>query len=537
MKTKIRGKIGFTLVCLLVLQPLMLASAFAYEVSVQFEPLSDSQSAVQYEAGSEEALEVLSTFPEALDVDIEGYGMQQVYVLEWVSDQPYDADVADTYVFTPILDDSVWLASLFEAMELPTITVELFDAELILLPATTAYDISAGPIVLSSADIDVVITGTYLGSSTGASAITAPNGYNGTITLAGVNIDVSANNFAAALTIEGSGSVANVTNFVNVVLQSGTTNTLISGGNRAGLEVNAGGQVTISGSGALIAECRPALSSEDSFGAGIGAGYRSSAGYLTGGNVVIMSGTITATAGYHGAGIGGSGYGSTPKYSGHVIIYGGNITANGGGHGAGIGGGCANRYGVEGTTGVLLVLPPAQISAVSAGNLASVGTMHAVVYIGDPAAPLVQVRTEDFTQNADIFMDLSNIPAIEAALIQTLVPVTDVNLHRILLGNTGSTGIAQINMLTHVSVAFWTEVISPAGTYYEKVEVVVDDDMTIVLPASDVLVSEAEVESPPPALAQAGDGQHVLALIAMGLLLSALLILLPIRLRAMKKSH
>jgi len=115
--------------------------------------------------------------------------------------------------------------------------------------------------------------------------------------------------------------------------------------------------------------------------------------------------------------------------------------------------------------------------------------------------------------------------------------VTDVNLHRILLGNTGSTGIAQINMLTHVSVAFWTEVISPAGTYYEKVEVVVDDDMTIVLPASDVLVSEAEVESPPPALAQAGDGQHVLALIAMGLLLSALLILLPIRLRAMKKSH
>ena len=157
--------------------------------------------------------------------------------------------------------------------------------------------------------------------------------------------------------------------------------------------------------------------------------------------------------------------------------------------------------------------------------------MHVAVYIGDPAAPLVQVRTQDFTQNADLFMDLSNLTAVEPALIQTLVPITDVDLHRIFLGNTGSTGIAHINMLTHVPVAFWTEVLSPAGTPYGTVSVIVDGDMTIVLTAQGVAPPP-----PPAALAQAGDPQQALALVAMCLLLSALLILLPMRLKVMKKN-
>jgi len=521
----------------------MLSTAFAAETVVQFEPLSASQSAIELEAGSEEALDLLNMFPATLDADIDGLGMQQVDVDAWVPDKPYDADVADIYVFTPTFDDAVWDASLIDEAQIPTITVELLDAESLLMPAaTTTYTLPADfPIVLGPGDDDAVITGDYTGAG---NAITALEGYNGTITLAGVDIDVSSDIYSAALVIEGSGSVANITNYVNVVLQSGTTNTLVSGNCRAGLEVDAGAQVTISGPGGTLNAVSGNNPIVSGYGAGIGAGYLASAAaaaarvYLTGGNVVIMSGTINATAGFHGAGIGGSGYGGSPKYSGHVIIYGGNITSNGGAHGAGIGGGCGNNLGggATGTTGVLLVLPPAQISATSAGNYANVGAMHVAVYIGDPAAPLVQVHTEDFTPNADIFMDLSNLDAVGPALIQTRVPVTDVDLNRIFLGNTGSTGIADIHMVTHVPVAFWTEVLSPAGTPYEAFSVIVDGDMTIVLIASGESKNVSPLTSAP-AIPQAGDSQQVLALVAMCLLFSALIVLLPIRLRLMKRNH
>ena len=71
------------------------------------------------------------------------------------------------------------------------------------------------------------------------------------------------------------------------------------------------------------------------YGAGIGGGFKISCG-----NIVINSGTITATGGGDAAGIGaGSGTGSC----GNITINGGTITATGDGGGAGIGGG----YGID----------------------------------------------------------------------------------------------------------------------------------------------------------------------------------------------
>ena len=73
------------------------------------------------------------------------------------------------------------------------------------------------------------------------------------------------------------------------------------------------------------------------YGAGIGGGFKISCG-----NIVINSGTITATGGYDAAGIGiGGGDGSC----GNITINGGTITATGDGGGAGIGGGYGNACG------------------------------------------------------------------------------------------------------------------------------------------------------------------------------------------------
>ena len=66
------------------------------------------------------------------------------------------------------------------------------------------------------------------------------------------------------------------------------------------------------------------------WGAGIGGGYNSAGGVIT-----INGGSVTATGGDSGAGIGGGEYGA----GGFVTINGGLVTATGGRRGAGIGGG------------------------------------------------------------------------------------------------------------------------------------------------------------------------------------------------------
>ncbi len=89
-------------------------------------------------------------------------------------------------------------------------------------------------------------------------------------------------------------------------------------------------------------------------GAGIGG-----EGGKTGGSVIIYSGTVTAIGGLGAAGIGGGGnvflnnqYVSAGGYGGLVTVNGGTITATGGSQGAGIGGGVGNESATNVDTGV-----------------------------------------------------------------------------------------------------------------------------------------------------------------------------------------
>ncbi|GHS87871.1 hypothetical protein AGMMS49957_08480 [Synergistales bacterium] len=145
------------------------------------------------------------------------------------------------------------------------------------------------------------------------SGLTAVN-----ITLNGVNIDVSATNYAVAFNMNGA--------TVSLTLQG--TNTLKSGLYRAGIHVLAGAALTISGSGTVNA-------TGGDGGAGIGGGGNTGS---TGGAVTINSGTVNATGGILGAGIGGGGNGGSFGNGGAVTITGGTVNATGGNGGAGIGG-------------------------------------------------------------------------------------------------------------------------------------------------------------------------------------------------------
>ena len=101
------------------------------------------------------------------------------------------------------------------------------------------------------------------------------------------------------------------------------TNSVHGTGNYPGVFIPPDNTLTINGSGTIIA-------TGGTEGAGIGSGYNSSCG-----NITINGGSVTAAGGSNGAGI-GSGFGGS---CGTVTIDGGNVTATGGTNGAGIGSG------------------------------------------------------------------------------------------------------------------------------------------------------------------------------------------------------
>jgi len=110
---------------------------------------------------------------------------------------------------------------------------------------------------------------------------------------------------------------------VTLTLLNGTTNTLTTNGdNAAGIQTSYA-TLTIEGTGSLTAT-----------GGKEGAGIGGQSGN-PGGTIRINSGTVTAKGGSQGAGIGGGTQGS----GGTIIIDGGTVTATGGSGGAGIGGG------------------------------------------------------------------------------------------------------------------------------------------------------------------------------------------------------
>ncbi|MGI6495817.1 MAG: beta strand repeat-containing protein [Kiritimatiellia bacterium] len=106
------------------------------------------------------------------------------------------------------------------------------------------------------------------------------------------------------------------------------TNTLVSGGNCAGLEVTAGNTITITRAPGDDGASLTATGGANA--AGIGGGYWNDAGTIT-----ISNGTVTATGGEYGAGIGGGQSGN----GGTIMIAGGRVEATGGDWAAGIGGG------------------------------------------------------------------------------------------------------------------------------------------------------------------------------------------------------
>ena len=165
--------------------------------------------------------------------------------------------------------------------------------------------------------------------------ITVINNFANTVlnlTLRDVKIDVSDTGSywvegKAALSVQGKG---------NVEIELDGKNELKSGVQRAGLEKNTStstGTLTLkddkeAGSGSLKA-------TGGKYGAGIGGGN-----YGSGERIAITGGTVNATGGWGGAGIGGGNYGSGNYGSGKTItIKGGTVTAKGGDCGAGIGGG------------------------------------------------------------------------------------------------------------------------------------------------------------------------------------------------------
>ena len=165
--------------------------------------------------------------------------------------------------------------------------------------------------------------------------ITVINNFANTVlnlTLRDVKIDVSDTGSywvegKAALSVQGKG---------NVEIELDGNNELKSGVQRAGLEKNTStstGTLTLkddkeAGSGSLKA-------TGGKYGAGIGGGN-----YGSGENITITGGRVNATGGWGSAGIGGGNYGSGNYGSGKTItIKGGTVTAKGGDCGAGIGGG------------------------------------------------------------------------------------------------------------------------------------------------------------------------------------------------------
>ena len=175
---------------------------------------------------------------------------------------------------------------------------------------------SSGDIIKDRLDNEITITGTSTGNTV---TIDADKDQTANVTLKDVNINVDEkyehgydpDQYKTAVEVTGSG---------NTNIELNGNNTLTSGYGHAGLEHN---KTDDSGTLTIQDEKNDDGSAK--------------------GSASDTTGSLTATGGYHSAGIGGS-----DKQDGQVTITGGEITANGGSGGAGIGGGSGNKQAVGG---------------------------------------------------------------------------------------------------------------------------------------------------------------------------------------------
>ena len=211
-------------------------------------------------------------------------------------------------------------AALVVGMTLPAFadTWYIEDGDISISAGENGNNVAQGGGRTKENDTDTVITNRESTASSNTVTIDAGEGKTVDVTLENVNINTSKTG-KAAVSVTGSG---------NTNIELNGNNTLTSGSAHAGLEHNktdTSGELTIQDnnkdSGSLKA-------TGGQFGAGIGGAGVNDA------QVKITGGKITATGGEYGAGIGG-GF----KGSGDVTISGGEIHANGGSYSAGIGGG------------------------------------------------------------------------------------------------------------------------------------------------------------------------------------------------------
>ena len=176
-----------------------------------------------------------------------------------------------------------------------------------------------------------------------------------TITVSGGTHTIVLDNVILTTTAESPISLADGAK-VNLWL-SGTTK-LSAPAKKAGIEVPAGCELSISGEGSL-----QALSGESAAAIGAsGSDKEAEAGSL--GTIVIYSGTILAKSGRNGAGIGD---GRCGQGGGEIIIYGGDIYAQSAGNGAGIGGG-----------GSAAKTPATLTVKIYGGNISATGSAYAI---------------------------------------------------------------------------------------------------------------------------------------------------------------
>ena len=368
--------------------------------------------------------------------------------------------------------------------------------------AVVNHDISTGCLTIpASSTNEYVITG-----STTSNYVVVEFGWKGTITLKNCYFDFY-NQINSPIRITGQNDLSNSdpsrTN-VNLILD-GDNYIYSSGGSNACIQVDQGAQINISAiepcdnsSGTLTA-----LQANSYGGAAIGAREDGGSSYETcayatlsngysditaGGNIVISSGTIKARGG-HGAGIGG-GYGTW--YDGMIVIYGGVVEARTIRHSAGVGSGCPEGGGVEtayAPNSAIVVLPPAIVTASGAtGNefvdvpeLALAGT-NVRVYIGDPNQSAINVRTVDYTPNANVYFDLSQDPDINHVVSTTIDPdMLDIN--SVLLGKTDASGVFSTTGSLMNPTTFYTDAASVSnGSPYLSVVKSLPNGGDVVLP-------------------------------------------------------
>ena len=189
-------------------------------------------------------------------------------------------------------------------------------------------------------DNEITITGTSTGNTV---TIDADKDQTANVTLKDVNINVDEkyehgydpDQYKTAVEVTGSG---------NTNIELNGNNTLTSGYGHAGLEHN---KTDDSGTLTIQDEKNDDGSAK--------------------GSASDTTGSLTATGGYHGAGIGGS-----DKQDGQVTITGGEITANGGSQGAGIGGGAYGNGTVTVTDGDITAKATGNYGAGIGGGLGAI---------------------------------------------------------------------------------------------------------------------------------------------------------------------